>query len=160
MNSASTSIKTLASVIELVIKLEKHGRDFYAEARDMTSDPACKEFFSWLVAQEEDHCALFLDLKSKVMGAAQPEAALIGGHGHFIEMLVREVTQSLTIEDKFGIDEAIAGALFFEESVVSYFQKVKTLFPAEQARVLEEICAEEQQHIEAILKYKADLLTT
>ena len=159
MNSVWTSITTLASVIDLVIKLEKHGRDFYAEVRDTTSDPDCKELFSWLVEQEDDHHTLYLELKSKVMGAAQPEAALIGGHGHFIEMLVREVTESLTIDDKTGLEEAIEGALFFEESVVSYFQKVKTLFAAEQAGVLEEICAEEQQHIDAILKYKAELHT-
>lgn len=159
MDSVRTSIRTLASVIELVIKLEKHGRDYYAEVRDTTTDPECKELFSWLVTQEEDHHSLYLDLKTKVTGAAQPEAVLLGGHGHFIEMLVQEVTESLTTNDRSGLDEAIAGALFFEETVLSYFQKVKTLFSAKQARVLEEICAEEQLHIDAILKYKAELHT-
>ncbi|WP_020677624.1 ferritin-like domain-containing protein [Geopsychrobacter electrodiphilus] len=155
MPTASTSITTLAAVIDLVISLEKYGRDFYAQASEMASEPECKAFFSWLVEQEDDHHKTYLTLKKQTLNVDLPQEKLLGGYGQFIEMLVREVTENLIVSANPTLDDAIAKSLLFEESVVRYFEKVKILFPAEQARVIEEICAEERKHIDAILEYTA-----
>ena len=62
MDSARTSIKTLEAVIDLAIAMESHGRKYYANARDKATDPKCKEFFAWLVEQEDDHHQTYLHL--------------------------------------------------------------------------------------------------
>lgn len=157
MHSASTSITSLATVIDLAISLEKHGRDFYANARDRTTDHKCREFFSWLVVEEENHHKTYLDLQKNKMGGTQDLEELPGGYGRFVELLVKEVTESLTLSEELSVQKAIDNALFFEESVVRYFEKVKTLFSAEQSKIIEGICEEEQKHIDAILRYKAEL---
>ena len=54
------------------------------------------------------------------------------------------------------MDEAIEQAIFFEESVIEYFKKVMSLFPEEQAKVIQIICDEEKKHIDAINQYKAE----
>ena len=156
MDSASKSITTLDSVIDLAIAMENHGRNYYANTRDKTTDPKCKEFFEWLVEQEDDHHQTYLHLiENSSIAEISPEE-LSGGYGHFIQRLVKEVTEALKETESISIDEAIEQAIFFEESVIEYFKKVIPLFPEEQAKVIQVICEEEQEHIDAINQYKAD----
>ncbi len=156
MDSASSSITTLDAVIDLAIAMENHGRHYYADARDKATDPRCIKFFSWLVEQEDDHHQTYLKLLEDSSGIEMSAEELTGGYGHFIQMLVKEVTESLTESDKLTIDEVIGQALFFEESVIKYFQKVMPLFPENQAKTIQTICDEEQEHIDAINKYKIE----
>ena len=156
MDSASSSITTLAAVIDLAIAMENHGRDYYADARDKTTDPRCIKFFSWLVEQEDDHHQTYLKLLEDCSGTEISPEGLTGGYGHFIQMLVKEVTESLNESENLSIDEVIEQALFFEESVIRYFQKVIPLFPENQAKTIQRICDEEQEHIDAIKKYSIE----
>ena len=70
--------------------------------------------------------------------------------------MVKEVTESLKESENLSIDKAIEQSIFFEESVIEYFEKVMSLFPEEQAKVIQIICDEEQEHIEALNQYKTD----
>ena len=157
MDSASTSIKTLDAVVDLAIAMEREGRNYYASVRDNATDPKCKEFFSWLVDQEEDHQKTYLQLLEGDSDAETSSEEIIGSYGHFIQRLVKEVTETLNEYNKLSIEEAIQKALFFEESVIKYFQKVKVLFADEHSNVIQKICDEEQEHIDAIMKYRAEM---
>ena len=156
MDSARTSIKTLEAVIDLAIAMESHGRKYYANARDKATDPKCKEFFAWLVEQEDDHHQTYLHLIENSSFAEISPEELSGGYGNFIQRLVKEVTESLKESENLSMDKAIEQSIFFEESVIEYFEKVMSLFPEEQAKVIQIICDEEQEHIEALNQYKTD----
>ena len=156
MDSASKSIKTLDAVIELAIAMENHGRNYYANARDNATDQRCRKFFSWLVEQEDDHHQTFLHLLEDSSEVEISPEELTGGYGHFIQRLVKEVTESLNESEKLSIPVAIEQAIFFEESVIKYFQKVIALFPEEQAKIIQIICDEEQEHIDAINQYRIE----
>ena len=136
--------------------MERHGRNYYAHARDKATDPKCKEFFSWLVEQEDDHHQTYLRLLEDSSVTDIPPEELTGGYGQFVQRLVKEVTESLKESGTLSIDEAIEQALFFEKSVIEYFQRVISLFPENQAKVIQIICDEEQEHIDAINQYKSD----
>jgi rubrerythrin len=156
MDSARTSITTLEAVIDLAIVMESHGRDYYAKARDKATDPKCKEFFAWLVDQEDDHHQTYLHLiENSSFAEISPEEISVG-YGHFIQRLVKEVTESLKESENLSMDEAFEQSIFFEESVIEYFEKVMSLFPEEQAKVIQIICDEEKVHIDAINQYKAE----
>ena len=156
MNSASTSIKTLDAVIDLAISMESHGRNYYANARDKATDLKCKEFFAWLVEQEDDHHQTYLRLLEDSSSAELSPEELSGGYGQFIQRLVKEVTEALKESENLIVEQAIDQAIFFEESVIKYFQKVISLFPEDQAKIIQVICDEEQTHIEAINQYKSE----
>ena len=156
MDSASTSIKTLDAVIELAIAMENHGRNYYANARDNATDQRCRKFFSWLVEQEEAHHQTFLHLLEDSSEVEISPEELTGGYGHFIQRLVKEVTEALNESEKLSIDVAIEQAIFFEKNVIKYFQKVISLFPEEQAKIIQIICDEEQEHIDAINQYRIE----
>lgn len=154
MVTASASITTLDVVIDLAIEMENHGRNYYAQARDKTKDPKCKEFFSWLVEQEEDHHQTYLRLlEDSSISEISPEE-LTGGYGQFIQRLVKEVTERLKEGENLSVKEVIEHAIYFEESVINYFQKVISLFPEDQANIIQVICDEEQTHIDAINQYR------
>ncbi len=157
MKSASTSIKTLDAVIDLAINMEKHSLDHYKKLCDATSDPKCRKLFTWLVEQEDEHCQTYLRLREDYSGVNSSPEELVGGYGHFIEILVKEVTETLNSSETLSIEEEIEKALYFEESVIKYFQKVKSLFPEDHAEVLQQICDEEQEHIDAILNYQTEI---
>ena len=156
MDPARTSITTLEAVIDLAIAMESHGRNYYANARDKATDPKCKEFFAWLVEQEDDHHQTYLHfIENSSFAEISPEEISVG-YGHFIQRLVREVTESLKESENLSMDEAFEQSIFFEESVIEYFEKVMSLFPEEQAKVIQIICDEEKDHIDAINQYKAE----
>lgn len=135
--------------------MESHGRNYYAKARDKATDPKSKEFFAWLVDQEDDHHQTYLRLLEDSSAPEVSPEELSGGYGHFIQLLVKEVTETLKESENLSIDQAIDQAIFFEESVIKYFNKVIPLFPEKQAKVIRIICDEEQEHIDAIIHYKA-----
>ena len=81
---------------------------------------------------------------------------LSGGYGQFIQRLVKEVTEALKESENLTVEQAIDQAIFFEENVIKYFQKVISLFPEDQAKIIQVICDEEQTHIEAINQYKSE----
>ena len=156
MDSVSKSITTLDAVIDLAILMENHGRDYYANARDKTKDPKSKEFFAWLVEQEDDHHKTYLRLLEDSSSAEISPEELYGGYGHFVQQLVNEVTASLKESENLTVEQAIDQAIFFEKSVIEYFQRVISLFPEDQAKIIQVICDEEQTHIDAIEQYKEE----
>lgn len=157
MTSASTSITTLNTVIDLAIALEKHGRDYYAHARDTISDQKCKKLFTWLVEQEEEHYQTYLQLRGSTTETTFPLNECSSGYHRFIQILVNEITEALKESAELTVDEAIEQALFFEESVIKYFQKVQSQFSEKQAVIIQKICDEEQEHIDAINQYRTEL---
>ena len=46
-----------------------------------------------------------------------------GGYGYLIQRLVKEVTEALNESEKLSKNVAIEQAIFFEKSVIRYFQK-------------------------------------
>lgn len=123
MDSASTSIKTLDAVIELAIAMENHGRNYYANVLDKATDPRCRKFFSWLVEQEEAYHQTFLHLLEDSSEVEISPEELTGGYGYLIQRLVKEVTEALNESEKLSKNVAIEQAIFFEKSVIRYFQK-------------------------------------
>lgn len=149
---AGQSIKTLESVLDLAVWLEKHGQDFYELAMDETEDAELAALFALLMNEEKKHCSLYTRLRDEQFGGKKSAQPLFGEYSHFIDLLVREITRNLLIETNTTPKELLWKALLFEKDTLLYFNEIKTLFSGENVRIIDTICQEEKKHIMQLME--------
>ena len=141
------SIKTLESVLDLAVWLEKNGQKFYSEAMDATDDAELETLFAYLMEEEEKHCALYTKLFKQQIGNTAGEQPLLGEYAYFIDLLIREITANLIIEETSTPKQLLWKALRFEKDTLLYFNEIKSLFDDADAAIIDSICREEKKHI-------------
>ena len=155
---ANKSITSLESVLDLAVWLEKHGQAFYERARDAAVDSGLKETFSALADEERKHCAIYTDLYEMYTGKSSEGDELLGEYGKFIQLLIKEVAESLRAEETLSQRELITRALQFEKNTLLFFAEVKPLFRGKAGAMIEAVCREEKRHIQQLLE-RRELLT-
>jgi rubrerythrin len=156
--SANQSITSLESVLDLAVWLEKHGQDFYEKAHEAATDPALKELFSLLIKEEKKHCAIYSDLYKMHTGKSAEGEELLGEYGKYIQLLIREITRTLSFEGILSREELINRALQFEKNTLLYFAEVKPLFRGKAGAMIEAVCREEKRHIQLLMECRGLLL--
>ena len=151
------SITSLVSVLDLAVWLEKHGQDFYERAHDEAVDAGLKETFSALANEERKHCAIYTNLYEMYTGKSAEGEELFGEYGNFIRLLIKEITESLAIEEMLSQEDLIDRALQFEKNTLLFFAEVKPLFRGKAGAIIEAVCREEKRHIQQLLE-RRDLL--
>lgn len=146
------SIKTLESVLDLAVWLEKNGQEFYATAMNATDDVKLTRLFAYLAEEEEKHCATYTRLFEQQLGKSAGEEPLLGEYAHFIDLLIRELTSNLLVEDKTTPKQLIWKALRFEKDTLLYFNEIRALFDDASAAVIDSICREEKKHIRKLME--------
>ena len=149
---ATQSINSLESVLDLAVWLEKHGQDFYERAQASAVDEDLKESFAMLAAEERKHCAIYSDLYEVYTGKSTEGEELLGEYGKFIQLLIREIAQSLQFDDVLTPEELISRALQFEKNTLLYFAEVKPLFRGKAGALIDAVCREEKRHIQLLLE--------
>ncbi len=146
------SITSLESVLDLAVWLEKHGQDFYERASLETDDAGLKETFSALAEEERKHCAIYTDLYEMYTGKSAEGEALLGEYGKSIQLLIKEITDSLEFKGVQSQEELIGRALQFEKNTLLYFAKVKPLFRGKAGALIDAVCREEKRHIQRLME--------
>jgi rubrerythrin len=146
------SIKTLESVLDLAVWLEKNGQEFYATAMDATDDVELQTLFSDLEEEEQKHCELYTQLFKQQLGKDTGDQELLGEYSHFIDLLIRELTSNLIIGETVTPKQLIWKALRFEKDTLPYFNEIRALFDEESAAVIDLICREEKKHIRKLME--------
>lgn len=149
---ATESITSLESVLDLAVWLEKHGQDFYERACDKVDDPGLKETFSVLAGEERKHCAIYTDLYEMYTGKSAEGEELLGEYGKFVQLLIREIADSLTYDGMLTEGDLISRALQFEKNTLIFFAEVKPLFRGKAGAIIEAVCREEKRHIQQLLE--------
>jgi rubrerythrin len=149
---AGRSIKTLESVLELAVWLEKHGQEFYAAAMVETDDVELETLFAYLMEEEKQHCALYTRLFEQQTEKSAGEKPLLGEYAHFIDLLIREITANLIIEDEISPKKLLFKALRFEKDTLLYFNEIRDLFDDDSAAIIDSICREEKRHIRQLME--------
>ena len=146
------SIKTLESVLDLAVWLEKHGQEFYTTAMDSTDDVELQALFASLAEEEKKHCELYTQLFKQQLRKNAGDNALLGEYAHFIDLLIRELTSNLIIEETTTPKQMLWKALRFEKDTLLYFNEIRNLFDDESAAVIDIICREEKKHIRQLME--------
>lgn len=149
------SITSLETVLDLAVWLEKNGQAFYERARDAVEDGSLKETFSALAAEERKHCAIYTDLYEMYTGKSAEGEELLGEYGKFIQLLIKEVSESLSFAEMQSPHDLINRALQFEKNTLLFFAEVKPLFRGKAGALIEAVCREEKRHIQQLLERRA-----
>lgn len=149
---AGHSIKTLESVLELAVWLEKHGEEFYASALMETDDAELEALFTYLMEEEKQHCALYTKLFEQQVEVSAGEHPLLGEYAQFIALLIREITANLIIEESITPKQLLFKALRFEKDTLLYFNEIRSLFDDDSVAIIDTICKEERKHIRLLME--------
>ncbi len=149
---ANQSITTIESVLDLAVWLEKHGQAFYERARDAAAEPELKDIFAHLAVEERKHCAIYTDLYQLYTGKTVDGEQLLGEYGKFIQLLIKEIIQSLELQGVVSQEDLLSRALQFEKNTLLYFLEVKPLFRGKAGSLIEAICREEKRHIQQLME--------
>lgn len=152
------SITSLESVLDVAVWLEKHGQAFYEKACDTADDQELKDLFKSLAVEERKHCAIYTDLYKIYTGKSAEGEELLGEYGKFIQLLIREISDSLSYDEMLSQEDLLNRALQFEKNTLLFFAEVKQLFRGKAGALIEAVCREEKRHIQQLLERRNQLL--
>lgn len=151
-------IDKLSDVLEVAIRIERNGRDFYNKLKDSTKSSQAKDAFSFLAAEEEKHTGLFRNLLDSVADY-QARFNYPGEYELYLQGLasrampkfeqLEEILASKDISQVIdvGIDLEIDSILFYSEFLDKFDEIDK--------EIIKEIIIEEKRHL-AKLQYLKD----
>ena len=142
-------------VIDIARQLEALGEAFYDEAARQVQSPAARKMLLWLAAEERRHAAVFESVL-RAVGGLDGEWRVDEHYLAYLTPLARggvfpSIEDARALVSQLGSDASVIGqALAFEHASVAFFESLAPrLAPADQ-RVVAELVAEEQRHIDAL----------
>jgi len=150
-------------VLEMAIKIEELGEDYYREFANKASSSKIKELFNFLADEEVKHKNTFLNLQKK-----------LGKNDLVTPMNIEEVSAYLksvvgykVFEDKNSFlqkfkdvkdpIEIIDNAISFEKDTILYYLEMKEFVKENNKKVLENLISEEKKHILKLEEVKKEL---
>ena len=154
MSDLFQSVTSVETAVDVAIRLEQIGRDFYRDCLDSVSDPDLMDVFSFLAAEEEKHLGIYRQLLDSISepGSYQ-QVELPGEYGAYVDMLASEIAWWLSPDEQSGSAEALKAAMNFEKNTLLMYMEMKELFTGRDADIIEKICKEEKKHITMIGQY-------
>ena len=145
----------------MAIQLEKNAETFYRAAVAKMSTPSLEPVLICLANEERDHSQWF----EKLRRVAQEAEA--GGQG---EEISSEALRSLVGDQKFSlaevdlaniesVKELIELAVEHEKDTIIFYQMLQSFIDdPETIKELDEIIAEEEQHIKVLMKCEIEMM--
>jgi rubrerythrin len=148
---------SIREIIDIAIKIEKNGENFYREAMEKISKPELKPALLFLADQEREHAQWFEKLKHKTKTAEGNRKVDEIGEA-MLQNLVGDQTFSLDDADLSELDTVeslIELAIELEKDTILFYQMLQSFIQdSDVLEGLNEIIAEENRHIEMLREYK------
>lgn len=149
-------------LIEMAVRIERNGQDFYKEMANRTDDPEMKKIFLHLADEEKKHELTFVELGEK-----------IGKEGGFCDFddearkyMMAFADSEIFHNDNAGVQaaknaesiiDAIDAAILTEkESILFYYEMLKYTKPDDK-KYVQEIIEEERTHLYNLTHLKRTL---
>lgn len=151
-----------SEIVELGIQIEKNGRDFYNALIRQTKNQKAKRAFKYLAEEEEKHIEVFSKILDSVHKYEPPES-YPGEYFAYMNALARDYIftqkdKGEQIAKKTKNDrEAIDLGIRFEKDSILFYQGMKRVVPEYDHRVIDELIAQEQSHLQQLSDLKEDL---
>ncbi|MDD3928092.1 MAG: ferritin family protein [bacterium] len=135
-------------ILEIAMTIETNGAVFYRRAADNTDDPEIRELCLRLAEEEDDHMVRF----NRIYGSEGIPLDLYEGnreaHAYIRALASSEVYDGDAHLDLSAPDKLLSTAITLEKESLLYYQHLKAGTAQEENReLLEEIIAEERNHI-------------
>jgi len=148
---------SIREIIDIAIKIEKNGENFYREVMEKISNPALKPVLLFLAEQEYEHAQWFEKLKHKTKRTeGNREVAEIGEA--MLQNLVGDQTFSLAdanLSELDSVKKLIEVAIELENDTIIFYEMLHSFIEdSDTLKGLDEIIAEENRHIEILREYE------
>ena len=157
-----TNVFAGSEIVELGIQIEKNGRDFYNTLIAQSKNQKTKDMFKYLAGEEQKHIAIFQKILNSVQ-KYEPQEAFPGEYFAYMRALASEYV--FTQKDKGNQiakntksdKEAIELGIGFEKDSIIFYEGMKKVVPQHDYRLLDELIAQEQDHLRKLSGLKPSL---
>ena len=148
-----------SEVVELGIKIEKNGKDFYKTLFNQSKIDAAKKLFKYLADEEEKHIAVF----DKILSSTQkyePVETYQGEYSLYMKALASECVftkkgKGKEIAKAVKTDEEALGlGIVFEKDSIIFYEGMKMVVPEYDHRIISALIVQEQSHLRQLTELK------
>ena len=148
-----------SEIVEIGIRIEKNGRDFYTALAGQSKDIRVQEIFKFLAGEEEKHIKVFQGILEKA-DSSKGEGQVSDDYFAYMNALASEhvftkentgrVIASALKTDK----EALAKAMVFEKESIIFYEGIKKVVPDVGKRVIDYLIEQEKGHLKALTEIR------
>lgn len=154
--------KNFSDVLEVAVRIERHGADFYNKLSSGLVTPPAKDVFSFLATQEEKHAGVFRKILEKVADYA-PRFNYPGEYGLFIEevasSLLDKIEKAMVSLPTGNENEILDIGIEFEKETILFYQEIKyeSKLSQKEDKVLQKVIDGERSHWQKLISLKNKL---
>ncbi len=147
---------TAESIFEIGIQIEKNGQRFYHEAAQRTLDSRARELFTELAAWEQQHVAVFEDLKASLPDSMREDNLFDPENEEYAYLEAAASTHVFMVESDISAlveqcdtaFKALDLALTFEKDSIVYYTTMRKMVADRLGRdKIDQLIDEELKHI-------------
>jgi rubrerythrin len=155
-----TTFYSPVEVIEMAVKTEQTGQEFYSNNAKKTKSKQLSELFRFLAGEEEKHAKTFKGLYRTI--TESPQA--IAYNFDDMQLYLKAITDSkfflgsnkaLSYMSKVKTSQALLDyALAFEKETMLFYIEIGNLVKAKDKKIVDKIIAQEKEHIKKLSAMK------
>jgi rubrerythrin len=148
-----------SDIVEVAIRIEENGINFYKFAEQITKQQEAKELFANLAQEEIKHKKIFENMFAKMEKANTPES-YEGEYSAYLRSYVDNniiFTKEAMDKELTKVTDTIAAfdfAIRRELDSILYYHEIKQLVPSAQHNAIEQIIKEERKHYSTLTEMK------
>jgi rubrerythrin len=155
-------IEKISDLLEIAVRIERNGLDFYKALAGSAQHPAARDVFSFLAAEEEKHIGVFRKMLEKAADYA-PRFSYPGEYELYLEgvasrsVFTREKMQDKGIASCQNIGQSIEVAMEFEAESILFYNELLGSFKDPAKKYLDEVIKEEKGHFAQLAQVRGKL---
>jgi len=148
-----------SDIVEVAIRIEENGVNFYKFAEQIAKQQEAKELFAHLAQEEVKHKKIFEGIFAK-MEKSNPSESYEGEYSAYLRSYVDNniiFTKEAMDKELSKIADTIAAfdfAIRRELDSILYYHEIKKLVPTTQHGTIEQIIEEERKHFSILTEMK------
>ncbi len=151
-----------SEVVEMGIRIEENGRDFYEGVARLSKNLSAKVTFDFLAKEEENHIRRFEDILSKVK-KYEPSEAYPGEYFAYIKSLSGDYVftkkkkgAEIAKDIKTDLGAVELGIGFEKDSILFYDEMKRFVLEGEQ-EIIDKLLEEEKVHLRKLIELKSKM---
>lgn len=155
-------IDKISDLLEIAVRIERNGLDFYKALTSSAENPAAKDTFSFLAAEEEKHLGVFRKMLEEV-AEYPPRFTYPGEYELYLEgvasrsIFTQEKMQDKKINSCQDISQAVEVAMDFESQSILFYDELLGNFQGQARKELDKVIKEEKGHFAKLADIKGKL---
>ncbi|MDD5617622.1 MAG: ferritin family protein [Candidatus Omnitrophica bacterium] len=153
---------TTSEIVEIGIRIEENGRDFYKTLLSKTENKKAKEIFKFLAEEEKRHITTFQGILDK-LDKYESTDSYPGEYLSYLTTLAGEYVFTKKdvgvkiAKDAKGDKEAIDLGIGFEKDSIVFYEGIKNIVSADRHKVIEELILQEEGHLKRLSELKEEI---